>query len=428
MICRMAATAELARLLGPSASGNIVSEIGRLRWTVDAAVNEDNKNAVQAFLRHVPVEGLRVNSSWVSDSASAVLHQGDRVQFQAPLAQKDGFFLNISEAKAYYAGAQNKPTRLLYFEPLSLVDEQSRPAEWAMFADRYEECEKALNALVSLAHHRGAGEAIFIEPGDTGSRSIAISIDMAAVYESCPQILDAPISASFLLQLSDDVQKKNANYVKERSVFRSSLFEFYGEREDTILPVKAATRFLTSMQELADVYGRNFQSYISGITLEKLKTEVATEQLKFTEQASKGLLDISTRMLAVPAALGLAQVANGDAGTWILFITCVFVLLPLLAQWQNVRVIDASQKLAFRDLDRKLKDSDVGSSKQELSNVRRRLTNTVRAVKAMLAIYMSVVLVVAAYNLPPLSAHIGAILTAVEGHFLSVLVPARAPL
>lgn len=334
---------------------------------------------------------LVVNGQVVEGDITQHFSENDTVSFEVSFPVADNIFVDFDHAAEYYISSKQKFDKLFIFNPPTLVStKQSTPPIWKEFLEEYCRAVNALECLRVLAHHNGTTEAIYVDSKESSTPSVAICTEFPLLYERCKGILSLKRDYGFLCKLASDIAQKKPNYLKELSIFRSSIVELLKKEEGDA--ETHGVLILQNIEKLEKIYSNNLQAYISGLSLEKIRTELAAEQLKFSDQASRSLTDISGKMFALPAAIGIARLAGNGLtpfNRFFVILTCVILLLPLVAQLKQLRVIRKSSEIAFADLDEKIEQVSDTKVRTSFTNVRRGLKGSIRTVWWMLWFYVA---------------------------------------
>lgn len=397
MSIKHAATSRLWRAL-EGANSRVTCEGNRPVWTVNNVLVSHEGEAFYGFTQALQndIHDLYVDGSLIDPSDSLALSElytpESIVSFVARFNVNDNFFTDFQHLKNYYVNASQKFDSFFIFSTSTLVEnDQNVFHDWGKFRKNHLTAENLLQNLNILAHHNSGNEAIFIDPSAKATSSIAIATNLALLYNLDNSILDNDFQINFIIRLIGDITEKNNNYLKEQSVFRNSIFELFDTHTEKSDPIKAGIFILKNIKSLETTYTQNFQAYISGLSLKQLKTDLASEQLKLSEQASKGLMDISGKMFALPAAVALTKLSTDigtSIGNTIIFITCIILLLALFPQKRQLKNIKSSNSIAFKDLDTKIQEVNDTDTKNTLEKIRKNLEKTVKSVNRTLNSYI----------------------------------------
>ncbi|RBL69891.1 hypothetical protein C3E98_019610 [Pseudomonas sp. MWU13-2625] len=242
----------------------------------------------------------------------------------------------LIECKAIVRGVVPKELYLIDEDICSQGDAVSDPR-----LDNLNSLCDLIVCLADLAHYHDEklrGEEyrlIFVEEdGARGAKTITLqpNIDL--------ELLQYNVSSLLLGALLESNFEKNPHIVKERSIFRASLVEFFAEVSDS----RERFKFLVvSWKEFLRLYNNNLDTYLSGFSFHKAKQEVGTAELSIADQLSKLISDISGKILSIPISLVvLVAIAKADNG----FESAILVLGVAITSFIMAETI-AAQKLQY---------------------------------------------------------------------------------
>lgn len=210
------------------------------------------------------------------------------------------------------------------------------------------------------------GAAIFVDTQDASNASVAVATKFPVIFKNNEQLFDEiklP-SSNFIDQIESG---ENSNNFKEVAVFRNSLLEFFKHYIDAKNPASCAQHLLLYFDKLHEIFLQNYQSFVNQFSLEKIRTELLTEQSKFTDQASKIIQEITTKLLALPGMAVLSRVlATPDDGVSLLSakviigVVCVILGVYLSIQILQIFSISDAYKIVYEDFSSKLKKMEQG--------------------------------------------------------------------
>ena len=141
-----------------------------------------------------------------------------------------------------------------------------------------------------------------------------------------------------------EIAKKEDLHASERkSVFRQALAELL---EHQIDEAQAFSYILQNIDKLYRTYHDNYERYINGFSIEKLKKEVIDDYNNFSTQINNSLNDIVTKAFAVPASLAAAallirldNLASHVVMALVVLITTIIYVLTLSWQLNKIESI-----------------------------------------------------------------------------------------
>lgn len=219
------------------------------------------------------------------------------------------------------------------------------------------------------------GAAIFVDTQDASNASVAVATKFPVIFKNNEQLFDEiklP-SSNFINQIESS---ENSNNFKEVAVFRNSLLEFFKHYIEAKNPASCAQHLLLYFDKLHEIFLQNYQSFVNQFSLEKIRTELLTEQSKFTDQASKIIQEITTKLLALPGMAVLSRVlATPDDGTSLLSakviigVVCVILGVYLSIQILQIFSISDAYKIVYEDFSSKLKKMEQGYHFEKMEHV-----------------------------------------------------------
>lgn len=253
-----------------------------------------------------------------------------------------------------------------------------------------------IEKLSQLAHFhdekKGANNAyrlVFVMP-DKGDK----------VYH--PVILQTQLSNAILQLEKPDLsilchileqQKEGSNNIhasEKLSVFRIAVAEIIEAIPSDEEPI---THLVKNWENVIDTFNKSWESYLSGFSFSKLKTEIAEQQALFSQKLTDTVASLSGRLFSLPlsiAAIALLEkthspIANG-------FYLLSSLLLSFMVadavkmQSKNLSNVKASYKMAFSAFEKQNKQQ-INSINTELKKVRKELNETIKKLENSLFMY-----------------------------------------
>ncbi len=162
-------------------------------------------------------------------------------------------------------------------------------------------------------------------------------------------------------EIMEIADKDDLHSSERKSVFRQALSELIQHFDED----KAFSHILENIQKLYSNYCDNYERYINGFSLEKLKKEVIEDYSKFSGQISSALNDIIAKAFAVPASLVAAALLIRldtpiSKGLMALAIIISTAITFLMLSWQkrNISLIKSDVETTFK----KFSESDASGS------------------------------------------------------------------
>lgn len=390
----------------PPAPEELTLENNRPVWTVHNRSLGNSHNELCEFYNalHDCFSNFVIDNNSISSEKQSIhdliesSNLNIKISFKISFNISDYFFIDFDSFKKYYVNANNKFENFYIFENNTIFKNKNSSNEsWNSFFTSYSSLTKLFEELNTVAHHAGVNEAIFIDPSENG-HSIAISTDIKKIFSTDENIFNTSVNYGYISELVTNIGNQSIGYLKELAVFRSSLFEFFkspSSADSTDSAEKSAVFFINNSNDLKIKYEKNYQAFVSGLTLEKLKTELASEQLKLSDTATKGLMDISGKMFALPAAIGLSRIginAESIYGNFLIIVTSIILFLPLRSQLRQLRNIESANNITFNDLENKIKNIENDNIKNiiesDLTKIINNISETIKSVRWTLCFYI----------------------------------------
>ncbi|MBF8224524.1 hypothetical protein [Halomonas sp. 328] len=184
--------------------------------------------------------------------------------------------------------------------------------------------------LSCLAHYHDAKATasglnlVFIHPEEGGGQST-----VAIKAKADPRVVSkaGEMDLSLLSSLCDNDQTTDMHYHEKLNVFSSTLIDFVkGDKAR----VGAFDHLVDKWDEFVDLYNKNIGTYMSGFAFHKAKREVAEAEVSISEQFSKILSDITTRVLSIPLSFAAIVALIKSEGFWESYFIVVGIFLASL--------------------------------------------------------------------------------------------------
>lgn len=264
----------------------------------------------------------------------------------------------------------------------------------------YDSLQKFLTSLKDIAHHSTkSDDLVFISHSEKKDISIVISSSLKEI----------PIELVFNKKYEDfltDIINEDSNNLKVKAIFRSSLSEFF---EKTNQPNKLYY-LLDNYKELQDIYQKNYEIFVNGVSLNKIKSELAQEQLKLFEAVNKGLQNITSQAMIIPglALFGIIMrtynTSKNNANeiiqnniispNTILFIisillSALIILISIKNQQELSRTLKSTQKISINNL-----DNISPELKQEITHALKQIDSVIDNSQKTLKLYRNALFIV----------------------------------
>ncbi|WP_447895459.1 hypothetical protein [Vreelandella sp. GE22] len=184
--------------------------------------------------------------------------------------------------------------------------------------------------LACLAHYHDAKvtdsglNLVFIHPKEGGGQS---TVAIKAKADPKMVLKTGELDLSLLSSLCDNDQTTDMHYHEKINVFSSTLIDFVkGDKAR----VGAFDNLVDKWDDFVDLYNKNIGTYMSGFAFHKAKREVAEAEISISEQFSKVLSDITTRVLSIPLSFAAIVALIKADSFWESYFIVVGVFLASL--------------------------------------------------------------------------------------------------
>lgn len=386
---------------------------GSTAWSFSVLVSPASSDHLLSFfaafsedIEDVVLDGTPV---YVADIDQTRLNAATAVEVHVTFNVNLPIFYSLDQAKTVFCQSTDRSKNVVIFETgtLSLQednDEHINDDQWLLFLASYEAADCCLKMVARLAHHRSAEHALFVDPSGRAANAVNLHIDAGVVYGLFPDALANIETNEWLLHLVRDLEAQSPNYLKELALFRASVIEFFSGRTSEE-PLENSHTILTELADVKQRYEDNLQAYLSEITIKQLRTQLASEQLKFSEHASKGLMDITGKMFALPGALILLKLTGQQLEATVsvaaVVLTSLILCLSLFAQLQLIGTVQGAISIALDEVSSKIKSIRDAGLKDSLSSVRNKLDRTISFGKICVYFYLTCCIGTTIYVLAP---------------------------
>lgn len=381
-------------------STTVVGDFNRVQWICDCEKNTYNNAAIDK-IREASKLYPRVNI--IIDEINQ--YADNRIKFSLKFGADDFFYEDIVHFKKCILADKKFPESELYIfkEKLYQIDVKNIQEKLKPIQDAFNNINCILSSFKKLAHYEGKNdEIVFIDPSEKSTLTITISTDTSEIQE-IPSILDTQIEHHTLSCLINDKDEENGFFFKERAIFRTSLFEFFKNKDIDLSNTEQTTiMLLQKFSDFEKLYSSNYEAYISGISLDKLKLELAQEQLKFSDQTAKILSDITNKMIAFPVMTGLItliriNLTNTSFGILLIFLTTLILLLSIWNQDVQLGTIEQAQEISFNNIKQKIiqnsQEKATNLLSKELSKLLNKLKFSLLLARCTLFSYIIIILI-----------------------------------
>lgn len=266
--------------------------------------------------------------------------------------------------------------------------------------ENYDSLQKFLTSLKDIAHHSTkSDDLVFISHSEKKDISIVISSSLKEI----------PIELVFNKKYEDfltDIINEDSNNLKVKAIFRSSLSEFFEKTNQS----NKLHYLLDNYIKLQDIYQKNYEIFVNGVSLNKIKSELAQEQLKLFEAVNKGLQNITSQAMIIPglALFGIIMrtyntsknnaneiiqnnIVNPNTILFIISIllSALIILISIKNQQELSRTLKSTQKISINNL-----DNISPELKQEITHALKQIDSVIDNSQKTLKLYRNALFIV----------------------------------
>lgn len=321
-------------------------------------------------------------------------NQSLSIKLTVPRNDKGFFYKNISEwitlARSLKKG-QITPNTYLIDEDLIVNDEQGNTE----IAKVKQICQ-LIEQLSDLAHYHDDKQGT-----NTAYRLVFVVPDKDdKVYR--PVILETQLTTDILQAEQPDISLlcnilqehhtggNNIHAIERLSVYRIALAEII---EKIPKDTKAFPYLVKHWSDVTESFNKSWERYLSGFSFNKLKTEMAKQQMEFSQKLSDIVASLSGRLFSLPisiAGIVLLERANSSLANWAYLLGSLLVSYMVFSaikiQQENLENAEASYKMVFSDFNKEINEKN-NSIQGELEEVKDRLSTTFSKLKCKLTFY-----------------------------------------
>lgn len=361
----------------------IVRENDRIKWTVKTETNQYKQQLFESL------KDLDHTSRPFDDEST-----GSIISFTVTFEASARAYLDIEDFKEKLLIDNEEEVDENY-----LIFNISDHSESNKIKDNYNTLKSELKYLSqTLAHHYEDSSDVFffIDLTEKSNKTVRLTCNTSELSKNL-NLLDQPLGYNY----STHIGKVDNNiFYRERAVFRTSIFDFFKKKDIDLLDEKKTTEiFLTEINKFNECFSENLEVYSSGYSLEKLKLEYSQEQLKFTEQISKIISDVTTKTMIMPGIMALLRITNGSTPSYltpiVIIATSSIILASLFSQFGQLKLIEQAQNFSLGTLKKRIESSENKNSDKEnvLSNIKGILSDVTLKAKITIWGYMGIIVV-----------------------------------
>lgn len=148
---------------------------------------------------------------------------------------------------------------------------------------------------------------VFIHPDDSGVQNTAV-LNIKATANIVEKCLN--LDLTLLNELCNNNQPTGMHHQEKINIFSSTIIDFIDNKGTKL------NELISNWGEFLDSYNKNVQTYMSGFAFHKAKREVAEAEIAISDQISKVLSDITTRVLSIPLSFAAIAALIKTNGFW----------------------------------------------------------------------------------------------------------------
>lgn len=282
----------------------------------------------------------------------------------------DKIYKDIDDFKSKLLSYQLVPTTIYFFSTNTYYTESSITSEISTFIERRNKIEEILGNFANNSHHYESkqGYMIYVNPkSDHHTSSIKLTTKISTL-KKYSDLLDQDINFEALEIFKNEDKNDIVQLPREKAILRNTIIEFITQdvSEDNIFNPDSAAEstyyLLSNSYDFDKKYNANLQVYLKDISLDKLKIEIATEQIKYSEQVSKILQDILSKIILVSGLQALIIMLTRKEGllnlpilpSVLVGIISILTLLSLYANAVQLHLVEVSYQSIFSKMHNKL--------------------------------------------------------------------------
>lgn len=339
----------------------------------------------------------RTNYSSEMDEILPVLigEQSLSIKLTVPQNEKGFYYKNVSvwvaSAGALKKGRITANTYLIDEDLIIDDDEQGNTG-----VAKVQRICQLINQLSELAHYhddkQGANSAyrlVFVVP-DKDDKVYHPVILETQLTEDILQAEQPDISLLCNILQEYHISSNNIHASERLSVYRVALAEIIEKiPEDT----KAFSYLVKHWPDVTESFNKSWERYLSGFSFNKLKTEMAKQQVEFSQKLSDIVASLSGRLFSLPvsvAGIVLLEKADSTLANWFYLLGSLLlsymVFSSIKIQQENLENAKASYEMVFSGIDKEINEK-TNSIQNELKTVVNRLNKTFSKLKCKLTFY-----------------------------------------
>lgn len=329
----------------------------------------------------------------MSINFSDYLGQNVKLTYRIPRKSLSQFYSSLDIFLNKYSAAF--PTEESVLPEFYLFDEDlyyspnNSECDSSKLFDRLIKLIEYIPKLETIAHYHdrknGTDRTLVFLPGEQ-KKPIVLLVHFSK------DLLKADINFSLLDELTAKGCQQNEHYSEKINIFYASLYEYLNSCNN---PNESFDKLITTWGSFAALFRNNMNTYLSGFSFQKAKSEIAEAELELSEKLTNLTSDIVFKLFSVPASI-IAIAAIFQKGSFDLFviimlligvIVTVVLMYGLLVSQQNkyeslVKVKD----LVFSSIDGKEMDYPK-DLKSEITQMKTRLANHFRSTGKWLSLF-----------------------------------------
>lgn len=289
---------ELLKLLPSNKRGKLTRPIDVCVWEINISIDDRTKcSFIELQKEGLSKENFHYDSKALNDNKLIIKYK---------FSINDRIFTDMDDFKKGLLKAKEKFYTALIFDNFIFQEtEEKIHSSLQVFYTRYSNLEKILKIFANNSHHyeNEKGYMLYIDPtSDTENANVKLVTKLSKLSNHY-DILDQDITFKSLKTFENNTDAIGTNIcVREKAILRNTLLDFITNKADQsnifdeAIAVASTYSLLKSHEEFDNKFDANLQIYLKDISIDKLKLEITTEQLKCSDQVSKIIQDVISKV------------------------------------------------------------------------------------------------------------------------------------
>lgn len=210
---------------------------------------------------------------------------------------------------------------------------------------------KLIDCLSKIAEYKESEQLVFFSKIDDKVITLPLKIKLTK------ELLNCTVELQLFSNLCDDMLD-DLLVNEKRIIFKETLFDFSKNK-----PESESELFFYLIEKFDDfkkLFLHNLKLYLDRFSFQKIRQEVANEEIHFSERCSKTLSDIQAKLLGIPISLaGVIVLAKATSGFEFLLLavglafTSLILFSMIKVQLSNFNIIKSAFKNVFDGFERR---------------------------------------------------------------------------